>query len=76
MKIANLAHSMGPSSEPGGSMTYIAIYLGLSLAYLEAALESFGERKRRSGLRETCIACLYCAAALVALFAGPGEFHS
>ena len=50
-------------------MTSFAIYLGLALAYLEGALESFGERKYRCASREVCIACLYCAAAAVALAA-------
>jgi hypothetical protein len=52
-------------------MSHIAIYIGLSLAYLEAALESFAGRKRRCACREVVIACLYCTAALVALSANP-----
>ena len=52
-------------------MTYIGIYLGLSLAYFEAAVQSFTERNRHSAWREVVIAGLYSTATLMALVASP-----
>jgi hypothetical protein len=42
---------------------HILIYIGLGLAYIEAALDSFAKRERHSAFREIVIACLYIAAA-------------
>jgi hypothetical protein len=53
-----------------GANMHILIYVGLCLAYLEAALESFAKRERHCALREIVIACLYISAALVVIMHG------
>jgi hypothetical protein len=45
------------------------IYFGLSLAYLDAAFESFAERNQHSGWREVCMSGLYGLIAFMVLMA-------
>ena len=59
---------------------YVSIYTGLCLAYLEAAYQSFGERKWHCAFREATIAMLYGSVAIFvnhhALVALPSSFHT
>src|SRR6202048_176045 len=49
----------------GSRMGHSVLYVCLGIAYLEAAFESFGERKRHCACREIVIACLYVTGALI-----------
>jgi len=54
-----------------GADMHILIYIGLGLAYIEAALDSFAKRERHSAFREIVIACLYIAAAFAVWIISP-----
>jgi hypothetical protein len=57
----------------GGTMGHCVLYVCLGIAYLEAAFESFGERKRHCACREIVIACLYVTGVLITLAAHPAS---
>jgi hypothetical protein len=68
VKAARLAR--GHRAEEATMDLHVLLYVGLALAYVEGALQSFVERDIHCGCREFIIAVLYISIALTVLDPG------